>query len=269
VELRRFGRADLEVPVVGLGTWTVFDVPPAEEEGPRAVIEAAFGAGTRFVDSSPMYGRSEGVLGRALAAARVRASAVVATKIWTPSVLEGRRQLEAQLDYFGARLEIEQIHNLVAWRDHVGWLEEEIKQGRVALLGATHWNEARFGELIEVMRTGLLDCIQVPYNPSERRAEREVLPLAAEMDIGVIAMRPFAEGSLLERAPADPAILRDLGVESWAQALLKWTLSDRRVKVAIPATSSVEHALSNAAAGDPPWFDDEQRRLVERVVANG
>jgi aryl-alcohol dehydrogenase-like predicted oxidoreductase len=252
---------------VGLGTWTVFDVPPSEEDGPRAVIEAAFGAGTRFVDSSPMYGRSEGVLGRALAAARVRASAVVATKIWTPSVLEGRQQLDSQLDYFGGRVEIEQIHNLVAWRDHLGWLEEEVKQGRVALLGATHWNESKFGELTELMRTGHLDCIQVPYSPTERRAEREVLPLAEEMDIGVIAMRPFAEGSLLERAPADPAILRDLGVQSWPQALLKWTLSDRRVKVAIPATSSVEHALSNAAAGDPPWFDDEQRGLVERVLA--
>lgn len=252
---------------MGLGTWTVFDVPPAGEDGPRAVVEAAFGAGVRIVDSSPMYGRSESVLGRALAAARVRASAVVATKIWTPSVLEGRRQLEAQLDYFGGRVEIEQIHNLVAWRDHLGWLEEETKQGRIALLGATHWNEANFRELIEVMRTGHLDCIQVPYNPLERGAERDVLPLAEEMDIGVIAMRPFAEGALLERAPADAAILRDLDVESWAQALLKWTLSDRRVKVAIPATSSIEHALANAAAGDPPWFDEEQRTLVERVVA--
>jgi aryl-alcohol dehydrogenase-like predicted oxidoreductase len=269
VERRRFGRADLEVPVIGVGTWTVFDVAPSDEDGPRAVIEAAFGDGARLVDSSPMYGRVEAVLGRAVSAAGVRASAIVATKIWTPSILEGRHQFEAQLGHFGGRVEIEQIHNLVAWREHLGWLEDEVKQARIGLLGATHWNEARFGELIEVMETGHIDCVQVPYNPLERKAERDVLPLAEERGIGVIAMRPFGEGRLLERAPSDPSVLRDLGVETWAQALLKWTLSDRRVHVAIPATSSVGHARSNVAAGEPPWLDDDQRALVERVVARG
>ncbi len=267
MELRRFGRADLEVPVIGLGTWTVFDVAPEAEDGPRSVIEKAFAAGVRLVDTSPMYGRAEEVLGRALHAAGVRASANVATKIWTPSLLEGRRQFESQLAAFGGRIEIEQIHNLVAWREHVVWLEEEVKAGRVALIGATHWSESMFGELIQIMETGHVDCIQVPYNPLERGAARDVLPLAEEMGIGVIAMRPVAEGDLVGREPKDPAVLRHLGVQTWTQALLKWTLSDRRVHVAIPATSSVEHARSNAAAGEPPWFDEEQRRLVERLVA--
>jgi len=267
VELRRFGRADLEVPVIGLGTWMVFDVALSDEDRPRAIIEAAFGDGVRLVDSSPMYGRAESVLGRALSASGVRASATVATKIWTPSILEGRQQFEAQLGTFGSRVDIEQVHNLVAWREHLGWLEDEVKQARIGLLGATHWNEARFAELIEVMETGHVDCIQIPYNPLERTADRDVLPLAEERGIGVIAMRPFAEGRLLARAPSDPLVLRELGVETWAQALLKWTLSDRRVHVAIPATSSVEHARSNAAAGEPPWFEDEQRALVERLVA--
>jgi aryl-alcohol dehydrogenase-like predicted oxidoreductase len=267
LELRSFGRADLEVPVIGLGTWAVFDVAPEAEDGPLAVVEEAFGAGVRLVDTSPMYGRAEGVLGRALQGARVRASAVVATKIWTSSLLEGRRQFEAQLAAFGGRIEIEQIHNLVAWREHVVWLEEQVKEGRVALIGATHWNESMFGELAEIMETGHVDCIQVPYNPLERRAARHVLPLAEEMGIGVIAMRPFAEGDLLAREPKEPGVLRDLGVETWAQALLKWTLSDRRVQIAIPATSSVDHARSNSSAGEPPWFDEEQRRLVERLAA--
>ena len=267
MELRTFGRADLEVPVIGLGTWTVFDVATEAEEGPRSVVEEAFAAGARLVDTSPMYGRAEEVLGRALQAARVRASAIVATKIWTPSLLEGRRQFGAQLAAFGGRIEIEQIHNLVAWREHLVWLEEEVKAGHVALIGATHWNESMFGELIEIMETGHVDCVQVPYNPLERRAARDVLPLAEEMGIGVIAMRPFAEGALLAREPKDPGVLRDLGVETWAQALLRWTLSDRRVQVAIPATSSVAHVRSNAAAGEPPWFDEEQRRLVERLAA--
>jgi aryl-alcohol dehydrogenase-like predicted oxidoreductase len=265
VEVRSFGRADLGVPVVGLGTWTVFDVPPDREDGPRAVLDAAFGAGARFVDSSPMYGRAEGVLGRALEASGLREAAVVATKIWTPSHLEARRQLEAQMQWFGGRVEVEQIHNLVSWREHLPWLEEEVEAGRVALIGATHWDERRFGELIEVMESGKIDSVQVAYNPLERRAERDVLPVAEERGIGVIAMRPFAEGELLRRAPSDPGVLRELGVQAWSQALLKWTLSDRRVHVAIPATSMPDHAIANAAAGEPPWFDEEQRRLVERA----
>jgi aryl-alcohol dehydrogenase-like predicted oxidoreductase len=266
VETRRFGRADLEVPVVGLGTWSVFDVPGPEEGGPLAVVRAAFDAGVRLVDTSPMYGRAEGVLGRALDAAGVRAFATVATKIWTPSVHDGRRQLEAQLASFGGRVEIEQIHNLVAWREHLGWLEDEVAQARIALLGATHWDERRYPELLEAMRTGHLDCIQVPYNPLERAAERHVLPLAEERGIGVIAMRPFGEGDLVRREPPDPGVLRALGVPTWAQALLKWTLSDPRVHVAIPATSSPAHARENAGAGEPPWFDAEQRALVSRHV---
>ena len=262
METRRFGRTNLEVPVVGLGTWSVFDVREREEEGPRAVIEAAFGAGVRLVDTSPMYGRAEGVLGRALVAAGVRESAIVATKIWTPSAPAGRRQLALQREVFGGRIEIEQVHNLVAWSEHLPWLEQE----GIALLGATHWDEGRFPELIEVMRTGRVGCIQIPYNPLERRVEQQVLPLAEELGLGVIAMRPLGEGRLVRRAPSEAGVLEELGVQTWAQALLKWTLSDPRVHVAIPATSSVEHAVSNAAAGELPWFDEEQRRLVERFV---
>lgn len=154
MELRRLGRSGLEVPVVGLGTWLVFDV--ADDRAPRAVVETAFDAGVRLVDSSPMYGRAEAVLGRALGAAGVRSSAVVATKVWTPSTTEGRRQLDAQLGFYGGVVDLEQIHNLVAWADHLSWLEEEVDAGRVRVLGATHWDERRLGDLAGVMRTGRL-----------------------------------------------------------------------------------------------------------------
>ena len=264
MEVRPFGSTGLKVPVIGLGTWSVFDVSTVDEDRARSVVRAMFEGGTRMVDSSPMYGRAEGVLGRALEG--LRDDCVVATKIWARSVREGRTQLDAQLGFYGGRVDVEQVHNLVAWREHLDWLEAERDAGRVGVLGATHWNEDSYDELATVMRTRRIACIQIPYNPLERRCEEQILPLAEELGLGVIAMRPFAEGSLVRRAPSDPGDLRALGVETWTQALLKWTLSEPRVHVAIPATSVVEHARSNVDAGDPPWFDGEQRELVARAL---
>ena len=161
-----------------------------------------FEGGTRVVDSSPMSGGPRPCCGRALEG--IRDERVVATKIWARSVREGREQLEAQLGFYGGRVDVEQVHNLVAWRDHLDWLEAERDAGRVGVLGATHWNEASFDELATVMRTGRIACIQIPYNPLERRCEDVILPLAEELGLGVIAMRPFAEG-LVRRAPSDRA----------------------------------------------------------------
>jgi len=174
--------------VIGLGTWNVFDVSSRHETETVAVLRTHVDGGTRLVDSSPMYGRAEGVLGRALAALRVRVEVLVATKIWTPSPEMGRLQLEAQLGAFGGRVDVEQIHNLVAWREHLGWLEAERDAGRIGLLGATHYREDAFDELVAVMRTGRVQSIQVPYNPVQRRCEREVLPLAAELGIETIEL---------------------------------------------------------------------------------
>jgi aryl-alcohol dehydrogenase-like predicted oxidoreductase len=264
LEVRPFGSTGLEVPVIGLGTWSVFDVATPDEDRARSVVRTMVEGGTRLVDSSPMYGRAEAVLGRALEG--MRDDVDVATKIWARSAREGRDQLGAQLGFYGGRVDVEQVHNLVGWREHLDWLEAERDAGRVGVLGATHWNEASFDELATVMRSGRIGCIQIPYNPLERRCEDVILPLAEELGLGVIAMRPFAEGSLVRRAPSDPGVLRALGVETWTQALLKWTLSDERVHVAIPATSVVEHARSNVAAGEPPWFDPELRELVARAA---
>jgi aryl-alcohol dehydrogenase-like predicted oxidoreductase len=233
------------MPVVGLGTWQTFDVGHGGEASARAVVEAVLDAGTRLFDSSPMYGRAEGVLGRALG--ERRAEALVATKIWTPARDRARRQLEDQLGFYG-RVELEQIHNLVAWEEHLPWLEEERGAGRIDLIGATHYDPSAFGELERVMATGRIDSIQIPYNPLEREAERRILPLAAELDLGVIAMRPLGGGSLTRRHDASE--------------LLKWVLSDERVHVAIPATSSPAHARANAAAGGPPWLSPERRQAL-------
>ncbi|MGQ0670850.1 MAG: aldo/keto reductase [Actinomycetota bacterium] len=262
MEARSFGQTGWQVPVIGLGTWNVFDLPPEAEATAEAVVDAVFEAGARLVDSSPMYGRAEAVLGRALG--RRRGEALVATKIWTREVEDGKRQLARQLEWFGGRVDLEQVHNLVAGREHLDWLEAERDAGRIGLIGATHYSQGAYDELASVMRTGRIQAIQVPYNPAERAAEREILPLAEELGLGVIAMRPFAEGGLMPGP--DPELLAPLGVSSWSQALLKWTLSDPRVHLAIPATRSVEHARSNAAAGSPPWFGPDERQLVEDLA---
>ena len=263
MQARVFGNTGIRVPVIGLGTWATFDLRPTQEGVARQVVAAAFEGGTRLVDSSPMYGRSEAVLGRALGGRRE--SAIVATKIWTPSVQEGRRQFAAQLEHYAGRVDVLQVHNLVAWREHLEWMDAERDAGRIGILGATHWDADAFDELARVMRSGMIGAIQVPWNPQEREAEREILPLASELGLGVIAMRPFAEGELLRRPPP-PEALSELGVASWAEALLRWCLSDERVHVAIPATRSVEHASANAAAGDGPWFGPDERALVERLA---
>ena len=251
MEERRLG------PVVGLGTWNTF---AGGRDLGREVVGAALDAGVRVFDSSPMYGEAEASLGAALEGRRD--GAVVATKIWTASPEEARAQYGAQLRWFG-RVDVEQVHNLVAWREHLPWLEAEREAGRIGRLGVTHYSPGAFEGLAEALRTGRFQAVQLPLNPLEREVERELLPLAAELGVAVIVMRPLGQGELAPREP--PAeVLAELGVETWAQALLKWALSDERVDVVIPATKRPERTRENAAAGEGPWFGPEERDLVAR-----
>jgi diketogulonate reductase-like aldo/keto reductase len=257
VEERRLG------PVVGLGTWRTFD---RDAELARRLVDAAVSAGCRVVDSSPMYGGAEASLAVALEGRRDEAD--VATKIWAGSVEEGRAQLAAQLRWFG-RVEIEQIHNLVAWERQLGWLGEERDAGRIGRLGVTHYAESAFGELARALQTRRFETVQLPYNPTNRACERELLPLAAELGVAVIVMQPFGAGGLLGVSPSRRELepLRAFGVETWPQALVKWALSDERVDLVIPATRRPERVRENAAAGRPPWFGPDERRLVEGLAA--
>jgi diketogulonate reductase-like aldo/keto reductase len=249
MEERRLG------PVVGLGTWNTFGGDAALA---RDVVDAALETGVEVFDSSPMYRGAEASLGSAL-----QGRGTVATKIWAQSVEEGREQYRRQREWFG-RVEIEQIHNLVAWQQHLEWLEEERASGRIGRLGVTHYADGALDRLADAVRTRRFDVVQLPYNPHERTVERELLPLAAELGVAVIVMRPLHEGELARRT-VDPAALRELGVETWPQALLKWALSDERVDLVIPATSKPERTAENARAGEPPWFTPEQRELVEQL----
>lgn len=258
---RPLGRSGPEQPVVGLGTWQVFEDGQGTAD---AVVAAALDSGIRIFDSSPMYGPAEERLGRALGDHREKA--FVATKIWARSAGEARRQLADQLDFYTGRIDLEQVHNLLRWEEYLPWLEEERDAGRIGLLGVTHYAPSAFDELASAMRTGRFDTVQIPYNPEERDAENEILPLAEELGIGVLVMRPLGgKGSSLFPGP-DPAELSELGVESWAEALLRWGLAEERVSAVIPATSNPEHARANVRAADGRRFGPEERRLVEELA---
>jgi aryl-alcohol dehydrogenase-like predicted oxidoreductase len=267
VEKRELGRSGLSVPTIGMGTWSTFDVRGAQDERhARAVVDAALASGASLFDSSPMYGQAERVLGAALHGRRDRA--LVATKVWARTGDEGREQCARSLRFFDGRIDLYQIHNLVNWREHLDAIERLAADGRVRAIGATHYNPGAFGELAQVMKTGRISTIQVPYNPHERDVEREILPLADDLGLGVILMRPFGEGVLVRRVPPDRELapFAAFGVTTWPQVLLKWSLSDPRCHCAIPATFDLDHMRSNAAAGNPPWFGPDERRHVLDLV---
>ena len=267
MERRRLGNSGLESGVVGMGTWRTFDVRGAKVEKDRAVLaDRAVAAGVDLFDSSPMYGEAERVLGHALTTVRDRV--LVATKVWSADDGVAARQIANGL-YFGGRVDLYQVHNLVALPGRLEMLEELKGQGHVRAIGATHFSETAFGQLQDVMKSGRIDTIQIPYNPIQRQVERDVLPLAAELGLGVLIMRPLGEGALLRRhpAPSELAPLADFGVTTWPEALLKWVLSDERCHVAIPATSSPDHLAENLKAADPPWFGEKERALVTRLAS--
>jgi aryl-alcohol dehydrogenase-like predicted oxidoreductase len=269
MERRGLGsKAGIEVPAIGVGTWRTLERAAARGAGAvPELVDAAIAVGANLFDSSPMYGQAERLLGEALQGRRDRA--LVATKIWTPSAEEGGRQAERALAWLGGQVDLYQVHNLVAWREHLHLLERLRSKGRVTAIGVTHFSPWAFDELAKVMQDGRVQAVQVPYNPLERDVEREILPLAADLGLGVVVMRPFAGGRLLRRQPDRRALepLERYGLTSWSQALLSWILADSRCHVVIPATSRVQALKSNAAAGDPPWLDADARALVARLAA--
>lgn len=238
-----------------MGTWQTFDT--AEDR--TAIADEALSVGMNLVDSSPMYGRAEETLAKALAGRRDKA--IIATKIWTSSPSEGREQANHALRLFG-RVEIYQVHNLVNWPAQLRLLEQLKGEGKVDAIGATHYDPSGFDDLCDLMSTGRLDMVQVPYNPRRREAERRVLPLAAELGLGVLTHSPMRYG-VLERPPS-PEAIKAFGVRTWAQAILKWIASDPRVSCVLTATKTPGRPTENAEAGDAPWFDAAQRERLAR-----
>ena len=268
MEHRSFGSTGLHVPVIGMGTWHTFDVTGPEADERNRVTDAAFQTGATFFDSSPMYGEAERVLGRTLRGRRD--GAIVATKVWTSNDTEAMKQMTASLAFFRRHVEVFQVHNLVAWRTRLDQLQQLRDEGAVHAIGLTHYAATASDDLLRAMKDPRVQAVQVPYNPRERWIESSILPAAADLGLGVIVMRPFGEGSLARMRVSGSALepLKPFGISSWAQALLKWILSDLRCHVAMPATSSPDHLVDNAAAGDPPWLGPDERRYIAGLAGH-
>jgi aryl-alcohol dehydrogenase-like predicted oxidoreductase len=256
------------LPVIGCGTWLGFDVGGDRADLQRlgGVLDALFEGGGRVVDSSPMYGRAEAVVGGLLDAVPARRErAFVATKVWTHGRTAGIAQVRESMRRLGvARLDLLQVHNLVDTAAHWPVLREWQAQGTVRHVGVTHYTEGAYADLEAALQSLRPDCVQLNYSIDARAAERRLLPLAAGLGVAVIANLPFGGGGLLRslRGVALPGFAAELGCTSWAQLLLKFVLGHPAVTCAIPGTGRPEHMAANAAAGTGPVLDAAQRAQV-------
>ena len=259
------------VPVIGLGTWQTFDVSgSALARAPlQSVLSAFVEMGGRVIDSSPMYGNSEEVVGDLVAKLGLRSQLFLATKVWTSGKARGIEQMEDSLRKLRTRnIELMQVHNLVDVRTHLDTLREWKREGRVRYIGVTHYTAGSYDDVARLVESVPIDFMQINYSVAERDAERRLLPLARERGVAVIANRPFAGGDLLRRLRSKP--LPDWAAEidstSWAQLLLKFVISHAAIACAIPATSRVEHLRDNMQAGYGKMPNEAQRARIAAEV---
>jgi aryl-alcohol dehydrogenase-like predicted oxidoreductase len=260
-----------EIPVVGLGTWQQFDVGGSPEVRGRLlqVLRAMTGEGGRVVDTSPMYGRAESVLGDLLPRLERPGEVFVATKVWTRGREDGIRQMEASMERLGRSvMDLIQVHNLVDWRTHLETLQAWKEEGRVRYTGVTHYRDAAHPRLREVVAARDVDVLQVNYSIRSRHAEDELLPAARDRGVAVLVNRPFEGGSLfrLVRGRELPGWAGELGIRTWAQLFLKFVLGHPAVTCVIPGTSDPAHAAENMEAGHGPLPDADTRERMARLV---
>lgn len=259
------------IPLIGMGSWLTFDVGSGTGARDRLqpVLQAFFDHGGRLIDSSPMYGTAERVIGELLPRMKGRESLFSATKVWIYGQALGRRQMEASRKLWGVpRFDLMQIHNMLDWEGHLGVLREMKQDGRLRYLGITTSHGRRHDELLDAMRRTDFDFVQFTYGLHDREAERRLLPLAAERGMAVLANRPFDGGALFERVQGRP--LPDWAAEidctNWAQVFLKFIVSHPAVTCAIPATSNPAHMLENMGANFGRLPDAALRRRMAQHV---
>jgi aryl-alcohol dehydrogenase-like predicted oxidoreductase len=269
---RPIPRTGESLPVIGLGTWQTFDVGKAQSarEPLKSVLRDFVRLQGKVIDSSPMYGNSENVVGDLAAELGVRQQLFLATKVWTSGRDAGIRQMEESFQRLRTPvMDLMQVHNLVDWRTQLATLRRWKEQGKIRYVGVTHYTASAYDQLARVLETEDLDFVQLNYSIAEREAERRLLPLAANKRIAVLVNRPFAAGGLFSklRGKPLPPWAQEIDCASWAQFLLKFVISHPAVTCAIPATSKVEHLTDNMSAGIGSLADAGMRERMARYVA--
>lgn len=267
---KRIPSSGEEIPAVGLGSWITFNVGDDAEARARCadVMRQFFAAGGRLIDSSPMYGSSQSVIGEGLGKLDGARSVFSADKVWTSS--HGAAQIETSRKLWRvARFDLLQVHNLLAWERQLPLLQAMKADGRVRYVGITTSEGRRHRELEDLMRSQRIDFVQLTYNPLDREAEQRLLPLARDRGIAVLANRPFREGALLRemRRHPLPAWAAQIDCTSWAQLVLKFIVTHPAVTCAIPATRQVAHVRENVAAASGRMPDEEMRQRIAAHMA--
>jgi len=260
-----------KLPVIGLGTWQTFDVDLAQSAPLAEVLRTFVKLGGRLIDSSPMYGRAEQVIGDLLTKLKLRDSLFLATKVWTRGQQAGIDSMERSFARLQTKtIDLMQVHNLVDAETQLQTMREWKAQGRFRYLGVTHYEAGAFAEVAKILAREKLDFVQINYSIMERDAEEKILPLAQERGIAVIVNRPFGGGDLFHRVRGKP--LPDFAAEfdctSWAQFFLKWIVAHPAVTCAIPATNSVQHLDDNMRAGFGRLPDAKLRQRMIEAITN-
>jgi aryl-alcohol dehydrogenase-like predicted oxidoreductase len=265
-------RTGERLPVVGLGTWQTFDVAPNAPERPELteVMRRFAARGGRVVDSSPMYGQAERVVGDVTGELGVREKLFLATKVWTSGRDAGIRQMENSLKLMRAgKMDLMQVHNLLDLETHARTLRDWKTSGRIRYLGITHYHAGAHADLERLLKTREWDFAQFNYSLAEPEAEARLLPACAELGVAVIVNRPFAEGALFRRVKGRdlPPWAAEIDCASWAQFFLKWIISHPAVTCAIPGTSRVAHLEDNLQAGSGRLPDAAMRRRMAQELS--
>lgn len=260
-----------KLPVLGMGSWQTFDVGEdrAARIPLRAVLDEFVVLGGAVVDSSPMYGTSEKVIGDLASELYLRPKLFVATKVWTRGMREGIAQMNDSMRKLrAAPVDLMQVHNLVDVETHLDTLDEWKRQKRVRYTGITHYTKSAHGDVAAVLESRRVDFVQINYSVAEREAEKRVLPAARDHGVAVIINRPFASGDLLRRLSAKPIPpwAAEIDCESWAQLLLKFVTSHPDVTCVIPATSDLGHLRENMRAGEWRLPDEELRARIVKAA---